>query len=786
MTNENLALALSRCESESDIIELLKNENLWENPNCWRAFGDNDNNFSTIGNQQSSPDAALVEKLINSIDAMLMKECQIMGIDPKSSEAPNSIYEAIEKFYGIKDGSLINFTTSQRTELSKKGIFLAATGDKVKPCFSIIDNGEGQSSTSLPDTILSLNKDNKLKVKFVQGKFNMGGTGVLQFCGRNNMQLIISKRCPQILKPSESPDWCFTLIRRESEAEGRKSSRYMYLTNDDKSIKTFNSGALGLIPYRDNKYDTLSYGMFIKLFEYNIPGYSSRIAPGNLYFRMSTLLPQLAYPIRFNECRSDFKSHTIEQTLTGLLIRLMEDKNDNIEENFSPQSMSFTVEGEKMSASLYVFKKTATVKQYKDDEGIIFSINGQTHGSIPKTIFRKARLDYLQDSILIIIDCSNFTTRLREDLFMNSRDRLRKSEIRDKIEEEIIECLKNNETLLKLQDQRRQESLAEKISDDKPLQEILAGLMKKSPTLSRIFLKGLKLQNPFNLVPAEDTTNYNGKKSPSFFTILDQKKNSVFIKHAHYSSKFKIKFKTDVENEYFSRKEDCGIYILESSIGDIKNHNMSLNSGTAILTITLPEEVNIGDKILYKISVYDDYMVDPIINEFQVIVEKEIIFIGGGNGSKVHPNGEAKEDGKNLTQSGLALPEIKEIYKDDWHNPIYSFLNINSDTALSVRQSTIENVYDFYINMSNKCLETEIKPNLKNEVKVKMLKSKYKYGMVLIGISIINYLQVTKKEQKDETYIVQDEVEKITAMLSPVLIPIIDSLSELEPDDILG
>jgi hypothetical protein len=64
-----------------------------------------------------------------------------------------------------------------------RGITLAATGVKGQegdPCLTIADQGEGQTPRKFPDTFLSLEKSNKLRIPFVQGKFNMGGTGVLQ------------------------------------------------------------------------------------------------------------------------------------------------------------------------------------------------------------------------------------------------------------------------------------------------------------------------------------------------------------------------------------------------------------------------------------------------------------------------------------------------------------------------------------------------------------------------------------------------------------------------------
>jgi hypothetical protein len=45
------------------------------NEAVWRPLGDTENNFQTVGNQQSEATAALVEKIINGIDAVLLGEC---------------------------------------------------------------------------------------------------------------------------------------------------------------------------------------------------------------------------------------------------------------------------------------------------------------------------------------------------------------------------------------------------------------------------------------------------------------------------------------------------------------------------------------------------------------------------------------------------------------------------------------------------------------------------------------------------------------------------------------
>jgi hypothetical protein len=77
---KELCHALMRADSELEVVRILTEAGLWENRRVWRLYGDRENNFSTIGNQQNRPDAALGEKLVNSVDARLMHECLARGI----------------------------------------------------------------------------------------------------------------------------------------------------------------------------------------------------------------------------------------------------------------------------------------------------------------------------------------------------------------------------------------------------------------------------------------------------------------------------------------------------------------------------------------------------------------------------------------------------------------------------------------------------------------------------------------------------------------------------------
>src|SRR5439155_4292832 len=131
-------------------------------------------------------------------------------------------------------GQVKNWSNDKRTETARS-LTLVATGAGAKsgnPCFTISDCGEGQTPERMPDTFLSLTKSNKLRIPFVQGKFNMGGTGVFEFCGKRNLQLVLSRRNPALVGQSGSSSdfkWGFTIVRREDPEGNRWSSIYTYL-----------------------------------------------------------------------------------------------------------------------------------------------------------------------------------------------------------------------------------------------------------------------------------------------------------------------------------------------------------------------------------------------------------------------------------------------------------------------------------------------------------------------------------------------------------------------------
>ena len=782
MQLKDLCIALANCEAEEEVIEILKREKYWDNPENWYFFGDDENNYSIIGNQQSKPESAIVEKIINSVDAMLMGECMKRGVKTDSPEAPRSIKDALVTLFKIPDGKLTNIPAKERSKLAENICFIA-TGQKTNPTYTIVDKGEGQTPAKLQDTILSIRKSNKLRIPFVQGKFNMGGTGVFRFCGETNIQLVISRRNPEIAANENDPTkdfWGFTVIRREDPNQGARSSNYKYLASS-KHILFFPGEDLPILPsaYPNAYGNPLSSGTFIKFFEYKIgSGLRTNILM-DLYNKLSVLMPHIALPIKLYERRKGYEGHTFETVLSGLSVRVDEDRSDNIEDNF-PTSGTLTVSGEKMTYSIYVFKKGRHEK-YTKDEGIIFTINGQTHGYLSKAFFNRKNvgLGYLAESILVILDCSEIDGRAREDLFMNSRDRLSTCPLKTEIERELEELLKNHQGLKILKDKRRREEIESKLQDSQPLVEVLQNILKKSPTLSRLFMQGLKLQNPFNTAGAAKEEEFKGSEFPSFFTLTKKHPHNN-PKQAHLDSKFRLEFKTDVANDYFDRSKDPGSFRLFINGIESEYAGVNLWNGYAQLNVLI-ENCKIGDLLHLRSEVTDISRLDPLVEEFYVTVIEPLVKQKSGGGPRKPPvSDKPGKDGKK--PDGLNIPHIVEVTKDGRTTHSWLEQDFNEHSALRVKGSD-EDGYDFFVNVDNIHLLTELKAAKNTEIKV--IEAKYKFGLVLIGIALLQGESneiVDKDDEEGEN--IYDRISKITKAISPIIIPMIDSLGALELEGI--
>jgi hypothetical protein len=145
---------------------------------------------------------------------------------------------------------------------------------------------------------------------------------------------------------------------------------------------------------------------------------------------------------------------------------------------------------------------------------------------------------------------------------------------------------------------------------------------------------------------------------------------------------------------------------------------------------------------------------------------------GGGGGRSVPPGNKRYKNA--IMPSGIALPNVTEVKREDWEE--YGFVK---ESALKVLGDG-EGGYDFYINMDNIHLQTEMKPVDRDEAKVNLLKARYKYSMVLVGLSVLGYY----KNRSDNESINSEDIGTtpeyqagiVAEIVSPILLPMIDKM----------
>ena len=802
-STEQLCRDLLRADTEVQVIDLLREQRYWDNPDVWRPFGNREDNFSTIGNQSSDADVALVEKLVNSVDAVLMGECWSAGIRPNSPEAPRSIPEAVAQFfYGDRSkantlGWVSNWSQQRRREVSNR-ITLAATGTRQNPSFTVVDNGEGQTPDSMPDTLLSLYQRNKVDVHFVQGKFNMGGTGALRFCGHHNLQLVISRRNPNIkhVDPADASheQWGFTVVRREDPTGSKRISTYTYLAPEPNGVLRFDADVLPLFPQADRAYvRETGWGTAVKLYEYKLTGKSHILLRRGLLRRLDLLLPRIGLPVRLHECRN-FGGHqgSPDTTLNGLGVRLSDDRSRNLEPGF-PTSSSFTVRGEQMTAEVYAFKR-GKADTYKKNEGIVFAVNGQMHGSLSQRFFSRRRsvgMNRLEESILVIVDCSRINGRNREDLFMNSRDRMEQGEFLRAIESELESILKGNQLLRDLRERRRREDVASKLQDSKPFRDVLESILRKSPSLAALFGGTGPLSDPFKSRKSKPGIQFRGKQHPSIFRFRNKDYGEELSRTTPVNMRSRIVFETDVVNDYFSRGRYAGVHALRPldqscPNGSVPDHTLNLQNGVATLNLALPDGASVGDSFRYELVVQDETLAEPFVNAF-VISAGPCQERSGGNGTRRPRTDDG--DGPGETPQGLAIPTPILVYEPEWEKR-----GFDRNSALGVvydpsdDEEGASGYHTYYINMDNVYLNSELKATKES---LEIVKSRWQYGMALVGMAllrdqtgpgVVNGADQGSEESNGMTP--EEVVARATAAIAPVLLPLIEHLGALSDEDL--
>jgi len=617
----------------------------------WFPLGGFRNNAGTVHNQQSDPRGALAEKIVNSVDAVLTYACKKTGIDPQSHLAPKTVDEAAERFFDIPEGRISRLLPSRRADLAQS-ICVALTGQKPPgyPCVVIVDKGEGQAPDMFADTFLSLHEENKVRVPFVQGKYNMGGTGALRFCGKHhNYQLIVSRQRVRHML-SDDGMWGFTLIRRRPPTRGYKTSSFEYLA-PGKRLLQVDAASLPLWPDPERgALQPMEGGTFIKLYEYQLAERTA--ATLDLYYALSRRLFRIAIPAQIAEMR-EYRGHTLGTILTGLSVRLEDAAGGLVEAGF-PCAMLLDVAGiGHLPVTLALLRQDSSGEHYlKASEAIIFTVNGQAHAFLPRQFLASEAvgLKFLGGTLLVEVDCTGLDAATIEKLFMSSRDRMSQCDERKTIETELESFLKHHEGLKHWNELRRKEAM-DRSTRSKETTEILQTLLKSCPELARLLSSGGPVRDPSQYGSQED--EFQGRRYPTYLELVGKpQKGCPLTQHC------RVTFRTDAENSYFTRPDDPGEIKIDGFDPQKIVVSWYLWNGTLTLTIRPTSGARAGEHYPVRVRVSSlaaEVLPGWLTQEFVLEIQPS------ENSSSVSIKTRRRDHIRTAS-----LPEILEMKKDEW------------------------------------------------------------------------------------------------------------------------
>jgi hypothetical protein len=752
MTEYELFLRLLKAETEGEVDAILQEAGYFDHDDRnWLPLGADDNNWSVVGNQNTNPTGALVEKFINSVDAMLIAGCWEAGIDPESDRAPKSMADAARDFFKVRNGRLDSMDAVARTRLADN-IQFVATGSKTAPNYLIIDRGEGQSPRRFPTTLLSLRGRNKYGIPFVQGINNCGGAAVLRFCGTRKYELIVSRRhpkCPTAPDDDTRQLWGCTLVRQVLPSQQRRPRRTLWYLAPGGRVPSFRAATIPALPKIQGDRgksptayaEGLPYGTCIKVYAYNWPTRS--LATTNAREELEKYLYTLALPVRISETR-DYSANYLQTTLSGLAVNIAaqseEDQEERkrgsrIEDGFSqlPLQLSLPNIGELNIAVTVYRDKDKDGKPFdkgRIPHGLVFTLNGQVHDRAGSVFIKeKLRYGFLDKHMLIAVDCTGMNPDAQHDFFTPARDRTVDSNVKKEVFEELVHHLSQEESPLRsalreLNARRRQEQLQDALNDDEPAR-VLEDLVRTSPGLAAIFSPGTRIHNPW--LPDDDEKPFVGKRFPTYFRLAREPEGGL-VKSCPINRPCRVQFETDAENDYFGRAEDPGtIAFAPPGI----NRAWNLRNGQVGATFVLPPNARVGDVITVETSVTDCTRSEPFVCRFRVRVAEAA-------SDEPRPPSPPRPRGG----SRLAMPEVIMVTRDGREIDGKATVrygagnNFNDFSALEIRPEEEEGKYDVFVNMDNIHLVNELHREKRNS-EHPLITYYFKYGLTLVALGML-------------------------------------------------
>jgi len=647
--NKEILLTLLQAATQEELTHLIETHEFFRD--CkWCFYGNKENNAGFIKAQSPDPVGALVEKITNGIDAVLIKKCWEHNIDPTSYKAPQNMHEAIIKFFGE---DIANFTISDKKirELADKTVRIIAEGTTESPTISIVDFGEGQHPKDFPKTFLSLGESNKIKIKFAHGIYNQGGSAALKFCG-NGYQLVLSRRAPEINNDKEADYWGFTLVRERFEP-GFRAEWYEYC-----AIETSNGPSVPYFPYEPLKIlpdgEIFEGGSYIRMYSYimkNPQFFITGQREGELAREINKKYFAMPLPILLQEQRTQLprweKGKNDKTRIYGFWRLIKKQiKNKKIIRTFLPLKAELGIFGLRTIEIIVINDESDQGRSYKRQaEKIFLTVNGQVqHFETTSFLKTECLLPDLAPYLIIHIDLSD-AGHLANKLFNTARTSLIDLPQKEIFRNRLINSIKGDETLKELNEEYKRRKLEHAQPEEKDLSRYIGRLVKDNPYLASLLKIGEEVPTE---KPEGPKKEYTGKYIPTIFEIIGED-----MKEIPYNRYGWVRIKTDAVNDYLTREKDRGeLTWTPSPIVQISQY--SLRNGVIPFRVDPIKNSKPGDttSVIFELTRPGQ---DSLKAELKINIREY-------QEPKISPPGPPREP----TSLALKLPKRVYVSREDW------------------------------------------------------------------------------------------------------------------------
>lgn len=813
MDSKALCLRILDAESERQVYDIVNDvPELLDTAN-WLPIDGRETNFNVVTNQASTGSKALTELCTNMVDAMLMKHAHLNSVDPLGPEAPRSVIEGVRdlvRLPGARSGILAEVDAdSYLKEFAEKNLVIGVTGGRrggVLPCFTFIDNGEGQHPDKFETTFLSLSAGNKSNIPFVQGKYNMGASGVLTYCGDHWYKLIISRRY------DESNDWGWTLVRRRPGG-GMPVAEYF---KPNGAIPSFPATDLRPMKMQNGEQDARvqrSTGTIVKLYDYQM---GSATSFRNIRESINENLVSTILPFRLMDYRQtpDPRRRGVralgidERSVNGMeFLLLRQDEADGLETSLGTSEEEQAYEpGQdrdiggfehpdlgRISLRAIVLKRDLPgwLAYPRNTSRVFHAVNGQIQFKEHRGyLSQRCKLPGLKDRVVIIVDASDMTEAAHNDVWKADRENVRATRIGQLYRDQVTDHIMNSQYLKELQQRIAKEEM-ENLAQASQI-ALFQNLVEADPSIAQLLPGGALVTLPGYIGRNVIGEEWQGKYSPTFLDLAARsiKENGAEIA---IDGKRRIEFKTDVVNEYFSRPDNRGRLFTVGMDGKFSHSHALLDSRLTMTFAAMPNKVAAGEEVTFSLFLHDDAMPEPVTEDLTLrIVPARNVEHPGKTSTRrqIDPATEGDE----VTAEGRALPPIVWLTRDGrtppGDTPAERWPENFTDQDGGYVEDFGNEERKFYINYDNahfrRVLDSE-----RNELSKKAIVEQYRIAMLVLMLGFEEAYSRMESETKDiiDTYI--DEIRRLTAhgaatvvmSIAKTLPTIINPTSVADPDD---